>query len=143
MKYTKGLRFLAIACLLIMGILSNGEFTSIAMEKIVLQDKDVISIEKDKSLIGASTFKANEIYIYLRDKIARDVGIEAADEWVFEGLPCELLTAEGQGWQSGKVWFCLEFIPDEKENSNETDDEPTKALPESPLDDLRAELLDS
>lgn len=115
------------------------------MENRILGNKDVVSTEKDKSLIGASTFRGNEIYTYLRNKIARDVGTEVANEWVLEGLPCELLTEDGQGWQSGKIWFCLEFIPDheEEELADEIANEPSKALPESPLDDLRAELLDN
>jgi hypothetical protein len=114
-----------------------------SMDRIILGDNDVISIQKDKSPVTALTFKANEIHIYLRDKISKDVGAETASNWVFEGLPCEVMTEDKAGWQSGKIWVSLEFMPDnKKENDKEMTTEPTKATPESPLDDLRAELLD-
>ncbi|ABA21799.1 conserved hypothetical protein [Trichormus variabilis ATCC 29413] len=105
-------------------------------KRILLGDKDVISTQKDKSPISASTFKANEIHCYLRDKITRDIGSEAAISWVFEGLPCEVIRENTPEWQSGKVWISLEFVPDDLENDS------AKDLAESPLDDLRTELLD-
>jgi hypothetical protein len=113
------------------------------MERIILGDNDVISIQKDKSPVNALTFKANEIHVYLRDKISKDVGAETASAWVFQGLPCEVITEDTAGWQSGTIWVSLEFVPDEKEeDTKKITEEPSKALPESPLDDLRAELLD-
>lgn len=105
----------------------------------ILGNKDVVSVERDKSLVGASTFRGDEIYTNLRNRIAKDTGSEIATEWVLTGLPCEVLIADGRGWQSGKVWFCLEFIPDDPEVKPE---EAIKALPQSPLADLRSELLE-
>ncbi|MEG4502062.1 KGK domain-containing protein [Microcoleus sp. F6_B4] len=68
------------------------------------------------------------------------------DKWFGEGIDCEILRVGAQGWKKGKMKLKLnvtiEFCPDEPDveetpenNASET------SQPESPLDDLRRQLL--
>jgi len=70
----------------------------------------------------------------------------AYEKWFGEGIDCEILRVGAQGWQKGKIKLKLnvtiEFCPDEPEveeipenNESETSQQ------ESPLDDLRRQLL--
>ena len=70
----------------------------------------------------------------------------AYEKWFGEGIDCEILRFGAQGWQKGKIKLKLnvtiEFCPDEPEveeipenNESETSQQ------ESPLDDLRRQLL--
>lgn len=67
------------------------------------------------------------------------------EAWFSDGIDCETLKIGGKGWQKGKVKIkvILEFCPDEPEvdETPENDDSET-SQPESPLDDLRRQLLD-
>lgn len=118
-------------------------------EPIGLSGLDVVSINKNKSPLNASTFKVNELVVNLANRMSREFQPEVLNEWAWHGVPCEVLLRDGLGWQSGRVKFSLEFIPDPQEEvTQDTEDESEKlgelkALPESPLDDLRAELLDT
>ncbi|MHC5853861.1 KGK domain-containing protein [Nostoc sp.] len=118
-------------------------------ESIGLSSLDVVSIEKGKSPLNASTFKVSELIVNLANKMSREFSSEILNEWAWHGVPCEVLLRDGLGWQSGRVKFSLEFIPDPQEDEVTEDTEDgseklreLKALPESSLDDLRAELLD-
>jgi hypothetical protein len=122
----------------------------IMSESIGLSSLDVVSIEKGKSPLNASTFKVSELIVNLANRMGREFSSEILNEWAWHGVPCEILLRDGLGWQSGKVRFSLEFIPDLEEEEVAEDKEhesvklgECKALPESPLDDLRAELLDT
>ena len=66
------------------------------------------------------------------------------EKWFGEGIECEILRVGAQGWKKGKIKLnvTIEFCPDEpeveeipKNNQSET------SKPESPLDDLRRQLL--
>jgi len=68
------------------------------------------------------------------------------EKWFGEGIECEILRVGAHGWKKGKIKLKLnvtiEFCPDEpevedtpKNNQSET------SKPESPLDDLRRQLL--
>lgn len=65
-------------------------------------------------------------------------------QWFHDGIDCETLKIGAKGWQKGKIKIrvILEFCPDEPEveqtpQNNESEISP----PESPLDDLRRQLL--
>ncbi|MBD2509480.1 hypothetical protein H6G91_19645 [Nostoc muscorum FACHB-395] len=115
-------------------------------ESIGLSNLDVVSIEKGKSPLNASTFKVSELIVNLANRMSREFCSEILNEWAWHGVPCEVLLRDGLGWQSGRVKFSLEFIPDPQEDEVTEDRSEklgeVKALPESSLDDLRAELLD-
>ncbi|MEG4520249.1 MULTISPECIES: KGK domain-containing protein [unclassified Microcoleus] len=65
-------------------------------------------------------------------------------QWFRDGINCEALKIGAQGWQKGKVKIrvILEFCPDEPEvEETPENNESETSLPESPLDDLRRQLL--
>lgn len=72
---------------------------------------------------------------------------DLSERWLSKGVEAEVLQTE-KGWRTGKVRVSIEFIPDEEEEEEvevEVSDEasPQKALPPSPLDDLRQKLESS
>lgn len=109
-------------------------------EKFVLNDTDVISvsISGNASVLTfglASTFKSCELIESARMWIAQS-GHETCSysTWLRkDGLRCQVLRADGKGWNPGIVRFRIEFIPDKTE--------PPKPIETaSPLDDLRSSL---
>ena len=117
-----------------------------------LQDKEIVSLDEDSLpiLLSHPTFKVIELlkalvlsisrsdHIFLNAIRARQRSQNEIDEWI-EGIKCEVLTCDGNGWQTGKVRLTLEFIPDEPE-VEEISASNQISLPESPLDDLRQRI---
>ncbi len=100
-----------------------------------LDRHDVISVDGGKTLLGAKTFTVSEIAKYLGDKY-----IESRQEWFNDkGVECYVLQ-ELKGWTKGRARITVEFIPDEDEVEAKELDQPQKALPPSPLDDLRQQV---
>ena len=69
------------------------------------------------------------------------------EEWFGQGIDCEILRVGAQGWKKGKMKLKLnvtiEFCPDEPEvEETPENNESETSQPESPLDDLRRQLLD-
>ncbi|MEG3903729.1 KGK domain-containing protein [Microcoleus sp. B4b_D2] len=65
-------------------------------------------------------------------------------QWFGNGINCEALKIGAKGWQKGKVKIrvILEFCPDEPEVEEKPENnESETSKPESPLDDLRRQLL--
>ncbi|MBW4647988.1 MAG: KGK family protein [Kastovskya adunca ATA6-11-RM4] len=98
-------------------------------------DNDVISVCQDgRIFIDNCTFKKIELLKNLTGVIRnyennysgnRGQWAEKKLDWFSEGIDCEVIRADGKGWQTGKVRITLEFAPDE---------------PESPLDDIRRKI---
>ncbi|MEG4573806.1 KGK domain-containing protein [Microcoleus sp. N3A4] len=70
----------------------------------------------------------------------------AYQKWFGEGIDCEILKVGAQGWKKGKMKLKLnvtiEFCPDEPEvEETPENNESETSQPESPLDDLRRQLL--
>ncbi len=89
-----------------------------------LADDDVVNV------IGSMPFDAGNIskMIQLRRSMKKHFG-DSVNYWFREnGVECEVLRANGGGWQKGRLRFRLEFVPDEPQK------------PKSPLDDLRSSL---
>ncbi|MEG4007596.1 KGK domain-containing protein [Microcoleus sp. Pol11C1] len=68
------------------------------------------------------------------------------DKWFGQGIDCEILRVGAQGWKKGKIKLKLnvtiEFCPDEPEvEETPENNESETSKPESPLDDLRRQLL--
>jgi len=68
------------------------------------------------------------------------------DNWFGQGIDCEILRVGAQGWKKGKIKLKLnvtiEFCPDEPEvEETPENNESETSKPESPLDDLRRQLL--
>ena len=68
------------------------------------------------------------------------------DKWFGQGIDCEILRVGAQGWKKGKIKLKLnvtiEFCPDEPEVEETPENNQLEiSQPESPLDDLRRQLL--
>ncbi|MEG4851953.1 KGK domain-containing protein [Microcoleus sp. B5-D4] len=68
------------------------------------------------------------------------------ENWFGEGIDCEILRVGANGWKKGKIKLKLnvtiEFCPDEPEvGETPENNESETSKPESPLDDLRRQLL--
>lgn len=106
-------------------------------EKIVLDDSDVVSIAGSFALsFGlASTFKSIELIDAARNWVVEKLSTSGSySQWLTrDGIKCQVLSANGNGWEAGRVRLRIEFIPDKPE--------PVKPVhPISPLDDLRSSL---
>lgn len=90
----------------------------------VLSNSEVVSVkEADQIVVSHTTFKVGEFLELLkRDYLYSD----EAEEWLGKGIGCEVLSPS-KGWCRGKVKIGLIFCPDE---------------PESPLDDIRQQILE-
>ncbi len=73
-----------------------------------INEHDVISMDAAKSLIGLEVFKANQLPAGLKERW----GTNAIEQWLNEGIDCEVLGETGGGWRKGKIRFRLEFIPE-------------------------------
>ena len=67
-------------------------------------------------------------------------------KWFSQGIDCEILRVGANGWKKGKIKLKLnvtiEFCPDEPEvEQTSENNESETSKPESPLDDLRRQLL--
>jgi hypothetical protein len=116
-----------------------------------LDDNDVVKLDSSENPTETTTSTHNEImqaiwsavrYRLKEWRRAKDPG--SFSRIFFYGVRGQVLRSDGGGWQSGIVRVRLEFVPDELE-----DDEPQNiallppAKEKSPLDDLRAKLLNN
>lgn len=126
------------------------------MKRILLHPLDVVSIESSESFGCTPTSKVAELvksllrgyrlaYKNLSVNDLCNLSDILVEKWLIEGVEAEVLQLE-KGWKTGKLRISIEFIPDEEEEevevevSNEAS--PQKALPPSPLDDLRQKVQD-
>jgi hypothetical protein len=75
-----------------------------------LNDDDVVHMELGQSMLNTPTFKVEQLKDRFRNY--RNNLPPAIEEWVGEGISCEILRPGG-GWQKGKVRLQVQFIPDE------------------------------
>lgn len=126
--------------------MSSTEKENQMSDEIVLGDSDVVSIpgsDDNVSILNfglKSTFKSSELINAVRAWIATTGHLTSSYSTWFktDGLRCQVLRTNGTGWQSGKVRFRVEFIPDEPIQTQLL----IPSQPESPLDDLRSQLDD-
>ncbi len=74
---------------------------------------DVVSMDAAQSLIGLETFKISQLAKGLKERW----GTEAIEKWLLEGIACEVLKANGGGWQRGKIRFQIAFVPEQENES--------------------------
>ena len=118
-----------------------------------LKENEIVSLnldaEKPQILLTQPTYKVKEFLKALRRLVNtydetlpcyKQYGVEfkvtkEKEGWFSEGIDCEVIKINTQGWQKGKVRLAIEFCPDEPE----IEETPTEEIPhpESPLDDLR------
>jgi len=118
-----------------------------------LKENEIVSLnldtEKPQLLLTQPTYKVKEflkalsrlidtyddtLTRYKQNGVEFRVTKEKAG-WFNEGIDCEVLKLDAQGWQKGKVRLAIEFCPDEPEIEETQNEEIPQ--PESPLDDLR------
>jgi hypothetical protein len=88
----------------------------IKVERIELDDNDVLSMHKDFSPTDGSTFKAVEALAEISRLLGDFYNVSGFENWANgEGIEAELLKPGGSGWQKGKVHFRIHFTPDDKE----------------------------
>ncbi|MEG4588275.1 KGK domain-containing protein [Microcoleus sp. MOSTC5] len=119
---------------------------------IELDDEEVLwlvneweSVNKDlgvNSYFKYPIISSGQFQTYLKNSISL---LEKIKDVLFdEGIAGKVLRFGSQGWQKGKirVKICVEFCPDEPEAEQTPEkNESETPKPESPLDDLRRQLL--
>jgi len=120
------------------------------MESFNLDDRDVVFFEEGMGPHRNSTYRFDEFLAALdfwANGHSSKENIFYIRPFMKEGKECQVLRVQS-GWQTGKLIFRLEFIPDEPEESQEavllspsqTETQTPQLQMESPLDDLRADL---
>lgn len=66
--------------------------------------------------------------------------LKGLGNWMGDGVDGSLLLSEGGGWQKGRFRLRMEFIPNQPKASPKPPDDSLSLQPQSPLDDLRANL---
>jgi hypothetical protein len=127
-----------LPCFVVIGV--------IRMESFNLEDDDVIKLNSSENPTLTTTSTHNEVMqsifwavsSHLKARGVKDVG--TFGRIFYRGVKGDVLRP-GEGWLTGTVRVRLEFIPDEPEEEDEQEAVLLRpAKPESPLDDLRAEL---
>lgn len=85
---------------------------------IELANHDVIHTENGiHSLNMSQTFRQEALLEFIRENWLR---YDGDSELLEAGLDCEVLQANGFGWQTGKVRLTFEFIPDTVNSESES-----------------------
>jgi hypothetical protein len=92
------------------------------MSNFQLNDDDVLSMNRDHSLHNTSLIKTRWFRTGL-ERLNAHLKI-----WLGEGVECEILSVNGGGWQKGKVYLRMEFIPDEPPSPEPSNPEQTDAV---------------
>lgn len=103
--------------------------------KMELNQNDVVTMEAQLSFSAGAICKVGQLQRAIKNHLKDPLWM-----WIREkGVECEVLQVEGGGWQKGKMYLRMEFIPDTpeilKQNPSTVGGEP-----ESPLADLRSQL---
>ncbi|BAZ50526.1 hypothetical protein NIES4103_31420 [Nostoc sp. NIES-4103] len=98
-----------------------------------LNDDDVVSFSHaDYNVANLTTATVKEIKKSLLDTLFT----RYLSAWIYGGTSCKVLSANGGGWQPGKIRFRLEFVPDEPIQTKVSGSTNSN----SPLDDLRSSM---
>lgn len=76
-------------------------------EEFPFNDDDVISMQPDISGGSGQLLKIQAFKQSMRQKLN-----VYAHAWLDQGVECEVLSIDGGGWQKGRVYLRLEFVPD-------------------------------
>lgn len=77
------------------------------MDEFPFSDDDVISIAPDVTGNTGQILKIKAFKHAMRQKLSI-----YAHQWLDQGIECEILSTDGSGWQKGRVYLRLEFIPE-------------------------------
>jgi hypothetical protein len=102
-----------------------------------VSDNDVISDQEHSHRISKLRKTLYHVVKHCHDTLRSQFVYINTDKW-FDGIECEVLKANGKGWQKGRVKLnvVLEFVPDPEEVTQPG----VLGFSEerSPLDDIRA-----
>lgn len=109
------------------------------MSGIELTNDDVVVMIADDNFTKSRTSKVEDMMEEIKDFLSSSS--LPCQEWLDDGVECEVLQGQGGGWKRGKVKLsiCVEFIPDDQEVSQQSPSI-SPSQPQSPLDDLRSQL---
>lgn len=103
------------------------------MSSLYLDKDDVVSVgQADYSPTNAPTTTVGE----MKSSLLKTWFAGYLSGWIAGGMACRVLSAQGGGWQTGKILFRLEFIPDRPKIPEQ---KPSTSVV-SPLADLRSQL---
>jgi KGK domain len=110
-----------------------------------LNNDDVVSVNlseiNNKTFFLHPTFKINHLMAKINESLNHKISDEEKKQLLGDGIDCELLTTNLQGWKKGKLRLKLEFHPDEPEQETILKSNLIEASTEiSPLDDLRQQF---
>jgi hypothetical protein len=87
-----------------------------------LEHGEVISIKNaDRVLVGHHTFRVEELATTIKSQLQNAISDWSAgkDDWfTANGIECEALRFGSNGWQKGRIRLCLEFCPDDGEQTS-------------------------
>ncbi|MBG1259298.1 KGK domain-containing protein [Nostoc commune] len=100
-----------------------------------LNKNDVVTMDSAFSFKAGGIFKVGQLYTAIESYLGDTLSM-----WFKrKGIECEVLQVKGGGWQKGKIYLRVEFIPDELEVPQQKPSTVTREE-QSPLDDLRSSL---
>lgn len=88
-----------------------------------LSSGEVVSVQNDIQVLnGHRTFRVGELSEAIEHHLKQAIPEWNEDKngWFNQqGIECEALRFGSQGWQKGRIRFCLEFCPDESDAENQ------------------------
>jgi hypothetical protein len=78
-----------------------------------LYDDEVLFVDRGRVLMNNPTFKVSEFLEALAEVVndREPDWTDTSEGWFSDGLECEALRFNGNGWQRGQVRIRLEFLP--------------------------------
>jgi hypothetical protein len=113
----------------------------------ILGKTTALSISKDKTDVVFSECRSNggytsrQFFDAVKNALEKDTPTSKITNTLLDGTTCNLLQPDGKGWQKGTLKICFEFIPEEIETV--VTSEKQAEIDRSPLDDIRASLIES
>jgi KGK domain len=104
----------------------------------LLSDLGVVTFLEEPPNFLSTTAKPEEIYRALSDIVSQVYHDSQATKLFVEGLQCEVMHPQSNGWIKGKVRISLEFTPNEDEGKSVF--QSLQTIVQSPLDELRNTL---
>jgi KGK domain len=104
-------------------------------------------ISKEKTDVLFTECRSNggytscQFFDAVKNALEKDTPTSKIINTLLDGTTCNLLQPDGKGWQKGKLKICFEFIPEEIETQSAPEKE--TEIHRSPLDDIRASLVES
>jgi hypothetical protein len=125
---------------------SHSTFTVNELLEILGKTTDsLISREKIEDLFiecqSNKDYTSGKFFYAVKNALDKDIPTSKITNMLVSGTTCNLLQPDGKGWQKGQIKICFEFIPQEIETVVTSENQ--AEIDRSPLDDIRASLIES